>query len=233
MDMHQDDLALAMMDVWYAVRPDLNIMDMIRPAGGYGPHTTVPMEYDCIVGSKDPVALDLVACHMIGLDTSVVEYFEATEEAELGTCKMEDIEIVGKTREEVYKKMWIPYMEGLDAWPEYRIYPEHACSSCQALIAINMEKLKAIGEYDNHTDMVIVAGRKDSLPEDVPKDKLILHGNCLRKWRDKGIFIEGCPPGEVNLYMTITDGKKIQNQIKQKLILDQEWPKMKLYGVNM
>jgi len=98
-------------------------------------------------------------------------------------------------------------MDGLDGWPEYRILHEHACSSCQALLAINMEKLKALGEYDNHTDMVVVAGRKDSIPDDVPPEKLILHGNCLRKWKEKGIFIEGCPPGEINLYMTITDGK--------------------------
>jgi len=207
MDMHQDNLAMAMMDVWYAVRPDLNIMDMIRPAGGYGPHTTVPMDMGCIVGSTDPVAADLVACHMVGLDPAICDYFEAAEEAGLGTCQMDDIEVVGKTIDEVYKKMWLPYMEGLDGWPEYRILHEHACSSCQALLAINMEKLKAVGEYDKHTDMVIVAGKKDSLPTDVPKDKLILHGNCLRKWKDQGIFIEGCPPGEINLYMTVMDGR--------------------------
>lgn len=217
MDMHQDNLSMAMMDVWYAVRPDLNIMDMIRPAGGYGPHTTVPMQMDCVAGSKDPVALDLVACNMVGLDTSVCEYFDAAEEAGLGTCHMDDIEIVGKTIEEVYKKMWLPYMEGLDGWPEYKIYPEKACSSCQALLAINMEKLKALGEYDKHTDMAIVAGRKDSLP-DIPKDKLILHGNCLRKWRDQGIFIEGCPPGEINLYMTIMDGKNPQPDEAETMI---------------
>ena len=49
------------------------------------------------------------------------------------------------------------------------------------------ETLKAIGAYDKNTDAVIVVGRKDSIPEDIPKERLIIHGTCTRKWRDRGL----------------------------------------------
>ena len=46
------------MDLWSIIRADLNIADMIRPAEGFGPHTTIPMDMGCLVAGKDPVAVD-------------------------------------------------------------------------------------------------------------------------------------------------------------------------------
>jgi len=39
-EMHQTDLAMAMMDLWSVCRADLSIADMMRPAEGFGPHST-------------------------------------------------------------------------------------------------------------------------------------------------------------------------------------------------
>jgi uncharacterized protein (DUF362 family) len=75
--MHNTDLAAAMMDLWSVIRPDLSIADLIRPAEGFGPHTTLPIEFGCVVGSKDPVALDATACRMTGLALEKVAYFAA------------------------------------------------------------------------------------------------------------------------------------------------------------
>ena len=58
MDMHKQNLTMAMMDVWYAVRADINIVDAIYAASGFSPHTPVPLEVGCILGCKDPVAVD-------------------------------------------------------------------------------------------------------------------------------------------------------------------------------
>ena len=73
--MHMTDLAAAMMDVWSVIRADLNIADLIRPAEGFGPHTTIPVDFGCVVASKDPVALDATACRMVGLSLDNVQYF--------------------------------------------------------------------------------------------------------------------------------------------------------------
>jgi hypothetical protein len=67
-----------------------------------------------------------------------------------------------------------------------------------------MEKLKALGEYDNNTDAVICLGAKNEVP-DVPKERLILCGNCLRKHRAKGVAVNGCPPSEPHVAWAIID----------------------------
>jgi len=204
--MHQTDLAKAMMDVWSVVKADLSIADLIRPAEGFGPHTGLPMDFGCIVASKDPVALDATVCRMVGLDINKVDYFEPAAERGLGKFAEKDIEIKGKTVKEVFKKLWIPYLGGFEQWPEYNIYAEGACSSCQSLLAYTMEKLKALGEYDKNKGISIVVGRKKELPKGVkPGKDLIIMGDCLKKFKDQGCFAGGCPPGEPNPLWAIVD----------------------------
>lgn len=230
LDMHQDNLTMAMMDVWYAVRADINIVDAIYAGGGYSPHEPVPEYIGCILGSKDPVAVDKICCYLAGMDPNVVSYFTVAEEAGFGNYKDENIEVIGEKWEDHKIDLWIPYLAGLDSWPEYNIYYKNACSSCQALLALNMETLKASGSYAGNTDMAIVVGRKT--PEEMeeikakhPADKLILHGNCLRRYMKDGIFVEGCPPAEgglknaVEMKKTLTDATITEDDIKQIIYL--------------
>lgn len=204
-EMHQTVLADALLDLWTVIKPDLQISDMVRPAEGFGPHTPVPIDFGCIVGGKDPVAVDATACRMVGLDINAAPYFEAAAGRGLGVFEEDQIEVVGKQISEVYKKMWLPYLAGFDSWPEYTICPENACSSCQALVAFSMEKLKALGEYEKNQEVVIVLGCKDKIPEGIDPKNLILCGTCLIKHRDKGIWIKGCPPGEPAVVWAIVD----------------------------
>lgn len=211
-EMHKTNLALAMMDVWSVVKADLTIADLIYPAEGFGPHSAVPLDFGCVVASKDPVALDATACRMVGLDISMVDYFEAARQRGIGVSDEDSIIIKGKSIEEVYKKMWLPYLERFETWPEYTIMHENSCSSCQSLVAYTMEKLKALGEYDKNTDAVVVLGAKKSIPEDIPPERLILCGNCTAKYRDRGIAVHGCPPSEPHIVWAIVD-REDQNGI--------------------
>ena len=159
MQMHQKNLTMAMMDVWSVCRADINIMDAMHAASGYSPHMPVPIDTDMILGSKDPVAIDRVACEVTGIDTSSVDYFRVAEETGLGNYSMDMIDVVGDSIEDCYKKMWIPYIGDMSTrWPEYDVRCQGACSSCQALLAINMEELKAVDEYEKNKGMTIVIG---------------------------------------------------------------------------
>jgi uncharacterized protein (DUF362 family) len=50
--MHCTNLANAMMDLGDVVRPDLTVVDMIRPMEGFGPHSGTPVEFDCVVAGR-------------------------------------------------------------------------------------------------------------------------------------------------------------------------------------
>ena len=207
--MHQTDLAAAMMDVWSVIRPDLSIADLIRPAEGFGPHTTLPIEFGCLVGSKDPVALDATACRMTGLGLDKVAYFSAAMERGLGNYDEDLIELRGRNIQEVFKQLWFPYLEGFETWPEYNIDADGACSSCAALVAFSMEKLKALNEYGKNAGCTILLGpkRDEDIPKDVDPNNIILVGDCLRRFRDKGVghWVGNCPPLEPHVLWTIVD----------------------------
>ncbi|MCP4629419.1 MAG: DUF362 domain-containing protein [bacterium] len=203
--MHQTNLAEAMMDLWSILRPDLNIADLIKPAEGFGPHTGMPVEYGFVMAAKDPVALDATACRAVGLPIEKVEYFEPAKARGIGNFAEEEIEIRGTAIEEVFKPMWLPYLEGFEKYPEYHIDTEGACSSCMALVGLTIEKLKAFGQYDDNSDAKVYVGKKKAIPEDIPPDQLILVGDCLKRHKKKGIFVEGCPPGEPAPHWAIVD----------------------------
>ncbi|MFH1952451.1 MAG: DUF362 domain-containing protein [Pseudomonadota bacterium] len=199
--MHQTNLADAMMDLWSVVKADLIIADLIRPMEGFGPHSGVPRQFDCVVAGKDPVAVDATVCRMVGLDIEKVDYFRAATNRGIGHPEADKIEIRGNTIEEVHKPLYMPYLDGFDSWPEYNFHIEHACSSCLGLVAFNMTKLKYLDQYENNKGMDIVVGRKKNLPEGVkPGKNLILFGDCTRPLRKKigndCIFVAGCPPME-------------------------------------
>ena len=205
--MHQTDLAEAMMDLWSIIRADLTIADMIRPAEGFGPHSTIPIDFGCLVAGKDPVALDATACRMVGLDIDKVAYFKPAKERGLGEFDEDRINVVGRSIEEVQKSLWLPYLEGFEKYPEYSFYTEGACSSCMGLAQLTMERLKSLDEYDKNSDVSVFIGKKKELPEGLDPNKTILIGDCLKKHRKKGIFIAGCPPAEPHPVWAIIDRK--------------------------
>ena len=221
MDMHKENLTMSMMDVWYAVRPDINIVDAIYAAGGFSPHTPVPKYIGCILGSYDPVAVDRVACDLVGIDPDGVDYFRVAEEVGMGNCHAEGIEVVGDKVEDCYTKLWVPYIEKIQSrWPEYDIRCEGACSSCQALLTLSMETLKAIGEYERCSDTTVVIGGNNEIPADIDDKKLVLQGNCTRKYlkdHPDALWIKGCPPGEACVYVTIKEGRVYDAQTDESV----------------
>lgn len=207
MDMHKQNLTMAMMDVWSVCRADINIMDAHRAASGYSPHMPVPIDTHMILGSKDPVAIDRVACEVTGIDTAGVDYFKVAEETGLGNYDMGQIDVVGDSIEDCFMKMWIPYIGDMSTrWPEYDVKCQGGCSSCQALLAINMEELKAVNAYDENAGMTVVIGGLNEIPAEIPDERIVLHGNCTKKYlkeHPNAYHILGCPPNEPALYLTI------------------------------
>jgi len=214
--MHCTDLAAAMMDLGDLVQPDFTVVDMVRPMEGFGPHSGTPVDFGCILAGHDMVAIDATACRMVGLPIETVDYFDAAREKGLGTFDEEQIEIRGNSIEEVARKLYLPYLEGFDAWPEYNFHVEKACSTCQGLLAFTMSKLKSLAQYDKNKGIHIVLGRHKKIPDGVEFGKdLILMGDCslaLKKKIEKAggtcLHVPGCPPGEPAPAWTIADRKQ-------------------------
>jgi len=208
-EMHQmADHREAIIDLWSIAKADLSIADLIRPAEGYGPHHTFPLDYGCVVASKDPVALDATTCRMLGLDVGLVSYFEFARDRGIGVFDENQIEIRGRTIKEVFKQLWYPYLEGFENWPEYKVYAEGSCACCQGVLAFSLEKIKSLNEYEKNAGISIILGPYEKLPDGLkPGKDVILIGTCANKLCDQGIYVNGCPPNEGHPLQAIIERK--------------------------
>lgn len=94
------DFAAMLVDLNTLVRPRLYIMDAVMAMEGNGPRSGNPRKLGVLLFSRDPVALDAVACKIIDIDPTFVPTSAPGEKAGLGTYHYEDIEIVGDNIED-------------------------------------------------------------------------------------------------------------------------------------
>jgi hypothetical protein len=64
---------------------------------------------------------------------------------------------------------------------------------------------ESLCEYDKNAGISILLGRTTNLPKGVKPRDLILMGDCVKKFRDQGIFIQGCPHFEMEPAWSIMD----------------------------
>jgi uncharacterized protein (DUF362 family) len=217
--MHTTNLAGAMMDLAEILQPKtFTIADLYRPMEGFGPHSGTPVEFNCILAGKDLVAVDATACRMVGLPIDRVDFFDAARQKGLGNYDENKIEVRGNSIEEVFQQLYMPYLDGFGAFPEYHFHVKNACSTCQGLAAFTMSKLKSLNEYEKNAGIQIILGRHGKIPEGIDdKQPVFLMGDCtqvmkkkLEKTGIKCFHTPGCPPGEPFFGWSIVDREEHQ-----------------------
>ena len=215
--MHFVNLGQALFDLLAVVPLHLSIVDMIRPQEGLGPMTSGrPVDFGAIVAGTDPVAVDATCCRMIGVDPEET-YLKNGVERRLGDINEDLIEVRGNSIKEVFKKLDTSFLEvkGFANYPGYSIYEENACSSCMGIVVFALEQLKKMGKYEENKGLSIVFGPKKVLPKDAARGKdLILVGNCVSKFFDEGVCVQGCPPMGSPIMWGIT---KRENQEEESI----------------
>ncbi len=82
-------------DINLCVRPGLHIMDGIVAMQGRGPTAGTPYPSGKILFSTDPLALDAVACAMLGVELAGLPIFDSARERDLGQWRLPAIHLVG------------------------------------------------------------------------------------------------------------------------------------------
>ena len=96
--------AKMLVDINTFIKPRLFIMDGIMAMEGNGPSNGKPRAMNVLLFSRDPVALDAVACKLIDLNPEYVPTSIPGEKSGLGTYHYENIEVVGDTLEQFIAK---------------------------------------------------------------------------------------------------------------------------------
>ncbi|BCS80498.1 DUF362 domain-containing protein [Anaerocellum diazotrophicum] len=88
-----------LIEIFIVAKPMLNIMDGIVAMEGEGPSAGKPKKLGILLISEDAIALDYVACKIIGLDIKDVPLLEVAKEK--GLLNPDEVEIVGEMIEDV------------------------------------------------------------------------------------------------------------------------------------
>lgn len=178
---HYIDLNRAIVELNKLIRPALNIVDgtvALSSSGG------------AIVVSGDVVAADSVASTLMGIDPGEVSHIVLGARAGLGEMELTRIDIRGEELEQFKTKMALPREELRRRFPNLELTAEKACSGClfpllSALSTVeeaNRRQKRALG---------IVVGKEAQLKEG---KEYIFIGDCTEAYREKGVYLEGCPP---------------------------------------
>lgn len=85
-----------LVDLLGIVQPELTVMDAVVGMEGNGPSNGKPRKVNAILASKDAVALDAVACTMVGIDPFMVPSTRLAHEQGKGVGDISRINVLGE-----------------------------------------------------------------------------------------------------------------------------------------
>jgi len=193
---HCEGLNQGIVDLNAAVKPGLSIID-----GTFGkdlsasPWVSYPV--GLIIASSDIVAADAVCARVMGFDPEKIEHIRLAEEEGLGILGVENIEIRGERLQDWASKFPFsppknPFKLVEKSGGRIKIVQGNPCSVCLnnlgESLALHEDHLKAF------KDVTILVGPEAK--SYISSGYIILFGRCLKKHKDKGIYLDGCPPHE-------------------------------------
>jgi len=93
--------AQMLVDLLGAIRPTVNVMDAVVAMEGEGPNAGKPKHIGIILASSDPVALDAVACAVVGIDPLSIDTTRLAAEQHIGIADLSRIDIRGERIDEI------------------------------------------------------------------------------------------------------------------------------------
>ena len=202
LDGHEEKpLDIAISDLSKALRPHLSIIDGTVGLEGLGPSAGEKKEVDAVVVSADPFAADAVACELMGLAAKTVPHLKLAAERGYGIIDLKEIDV----SPEDWRKHTTPFVPPPSnltvEYPGINVLDVNSCSACQSTLLLFLKRYRKelLDYFPGDANIAIGAGH-----DDIPPGTLCV-GNCIRKeFRDRGIFIAGCPPVGSEILSAVT-----------------------------
>lgn len=97
----RETFAQMLVDLLGALNPAVHVMDAVIGMDGDGPNSGRPRPIGVIMASSDPVALDAVACSLVGIDPLSVDTTRLAHEQGIGCGEVSHIEVRGENIDSV------------------------------------------------------------------------------------------------------------------------------------
>ena len=189
---HRLGLDRAIVDLNRMVKPHFTIVDAIVCMEGTNSYPDDCVRLDRIVAGADVVAVDAVCAALAGFDVEQILHVKLAGEEGLGVADLDKIEVRGE-RIESSRRPFVPHQAAARIqFGGATVVEKDACTGCMGEMVSTFIYLNRAGFGDRLKDLTLVLGRLDEVPaSDGPT---IVIGKCARAFRERGIFVSGCPP---------------------------------------
>jgi uncharacterized protein (DUF362 family) len=184
-------LDVAISDLSGVLKPHLSIVDGTIGLEGIGPSAGEKKPVDVVLVAIDAFAADAVACQIMGITAEEIPHLKFGSDRHYGVIDMNAISVSPEDWRKWVKPFAKPPTDFSSAFPEINILDENSCSACQSTLLLFLKRYQEeLKDYlPGDTTIAIGAGH-----DEIPPGTLCI-GNCIkRQFRDRGIFISGCPP---------------------------------------
>jgi uncharacterized protein (DUF362 family)/Pyruvate/2-oxoacid:ferredoxin oxidoreductase delta subunit len=98
---HRDHFAEMLVDLYLLIKPRLSIIDGIVGMEGQGPRQGNPRPLGVLIAGTDAVAVDAVACAVVGIDPMSIPTIYLADSRGVGQGRLENIRIIGANLDDV------------------------------------------------------------------------------------------------------------------------------------
>lgn len=214
---HNHRLGEKIVDMLEVGRPDFIATDAIECCIGGNQLTGVGVPLGLVMMATDPVAHDVVACHVLGRDPAALGYLKIAHERGYGSLKLEDYDVRGDvTLAELQRTtrdwdLWLLRADEVPGNMKVLCGEPYCQGGCHGVFLdwIYMIKDRKPKLWADLPEWTVVAGEYKG---DVTARRVLLLGTCTRvdgrlRARRK-VRIRGCPPRhkDIVLWMFLRGG---------------------------
>ena len=186
------ELDVAISDMATVLRPDLAVIDGTVGMEGMGPAYGRPKEMGIVVIGNSGFSSDAVAARLMGLDPATVPHLRLSAEKGLGEIRLEKLSISPEDCLKWENPFALPPTRLSIPYPDIVVHDEGSCSAClSTLLVFLQDGHSALTDYrleDGKTHLGI--GKHLRV---CPKGTILI-GNCTAGIKERGLFVQGCPP---------------------------------------
>lgn len=200
----------AISDLATILLPNLTVVDGYIGMEGLGPSGGDPIKSDFAVASLDPMAADIYACILMGIDPVTIPHLKLVSKRNKLSLKPSSYTVFPTDFEQFIHPYKRPPENITVEYENVVVYDCESCSSCLSTLMFFLRRFKDdMTPYlldDGKFHIAIGKGLKNT------KKGTIFLGNCTKNMKDSGIYIPGCPPVPTRIYQAITGREPDENE---------------------
>ncbi len=216
---HNVDLDKNLASLYLVRKPDLVIVDAIVAGEGQGPQQTTPVNTGMLIAGTNCLAVDTVCCNLMGRDPETIPHVKLLHDRGLGPISLDDVSLQNKAILESRRKSFAVPDLNLALSPRFHVFQgKDICrAGCLAMLRSALDGYGMADGWESLGDLAMIVGKGVEVPEKelhgLDKRRTIVFGDCASQYKDRGVFLKGCPPEY--LHTAVVLGLKVRLRLSR------------------